>query len=175
MLMRPRQVSASIAGVRFFRKYFRLAHRVSRAATTESSVSSNHSPMGTALLQSLVPIKMTMASKSVPCSCCSCSACRGMSFHCRPLFPYTYGVMFSSSCKKFQYFFFDPLFRGSVMESPKQATRLPAHGCRNVVCAFFVFCIRCAATGVARSRHSSRWIVFFIWQFLFDLLLMLQK
>lgn len=43
----------------------------------------------------------------------------GMSFHCRPLMAYTYGVMPSQSCRKLQYFFFDALFLGSVMESPK--------------------------------------------------------
>ena len=97
-------------------------------AITSSSCSVNHSPTGTPALKSLVPMKISMASNSLPCSALSLSACRGMSFHCRPLTAYTYGVMPSHSCSRLQYFLFAALWLGSVMESPKYATRFPFHG-----------------------------------------------
>lgn len=37
----------------------------------------------------------------------------------------------SQSSRNPQYFFFEPLFHGSVIESPKYATRFPFHGCHS--------------------------------------------
>ena len=65
-----------------------IKHQKERLGTC-SSVSVNHSPIGTPSLKSFVPIKITIASTSPPCSFFSCSACRGTSFHCLPLIPYT--------------------------------------------------------------------------------------